>query len=405
MRIGIVNDAIIASEVLRRVILRAGAHDVAWIAHDGADAVARCERDKPDLILMDLFMPKLDGIQATKQIMAKTPCAIMITTAKVENHTGKVFEAMGAGALDAVSIPVFTDSEKLEDARELLGKIETINRLVGRPKRDRGQRAEDRSQPPSHGATARQDLSRAVARSEGGRSDFRLPTSDIRQMASAPRAQNLIAIGSSAGGPAALTTILGSLPADIPAAVVIIQHVDKQFAHGLTAWFTAHTKLQVRVAHEGDRLEPGVVYIAGQDRHLVMFSPTQLGYSSAPIESSYCPSVDVFFRSVAKFWPRRAVALSEGGPALSVGLKSKAQQPNESWRGKAVGVLLTGMGRDGAEGLKALRDAGHHTIAQDKGTSAIYGMPKAAAELDAAKDILALEKIGPRLALLIPSQA
>lgn len=393
MRIGIANDAIIASEVLRRVILRAGAHDVAWIAHDGADAVARCERDKPDLILMDLFMPKLDGIQATKQIMAKTPCAIMIATAKVEEHTGKVFEAMGAGALDAVSIPVFTDSERLEDARELLGKIETINRLVGSPLGNRSRKSKVSGQPPSHGATARQDLSRAVARSEGGKSDLRLLTSDLSRPASVPRAQNLVVIGSSAGGPAALTTILGALPADFPAAVVIIQHVDKQFAHGLTAWFTAHTKLQVRVAHEGDRLEPGVVYIAGQDRHLVMFSPTQLGYSSAPIESSYCPSVDVFFRSVAKFWP-----------APNIGLKEKAQRSNESWRGRAVGVLLTGMGRDGAEGLKALRDTGHHTIAQDKGTSAIYGMPKAAAELDAAKDILPLEKIGPRLAMLIPSQ-
>ena len=371
MRIGIVNDAIIASEVLRRVILRAGAHDVAWVAHDGEDAVARCQRDKPDLILMDLFMPKLDGIQATKQIMAKTPCAIMIATAKVEDHTGKVFEAMGAGALDAVSIPVFTDSEKLEDARELLGKIETINRLVGVPAGNRNRKSEVR----------------------GPKSDFRLRTSDIRPPTSIPRAQNLIVIGSSAGGPAALTMILGDLPADIPAAVVIIQHVDKQFAHGLTAWFTAHTKLQVRVAHEGDRLEPGVVYLAGQDRHLVMFSPTQLGYSSVPVESSYCPSVDVFFRSVAKFWP-----------APSIGLKSKAQHPDESRRGKAVGVLLTGMGRDGAAGLKALRDAGHHTIAQDKGSSAIYGMPKAAAELDAAKDILALDKIGPRLAMLIQAQ-
>ena len=371
MRIGIANNAIIASEVLRRVILRAGMHDVAWIARDGADAVARCERDKPDLILMDLFMPKLDGIQATKQIMAKTPCAIMIATAKVEEHTGKVFEAMGAGALNAVSIPVFTDSEKLEDARELLGKIETINRLVGGPTRARSQRPEARGQ----------------------KSDLRHLASDFSRPTSLPRAQNLIVIGSSAGGPAALTTILGALPANFPAAVVIIQHVDKQFAHGLTAWFTAHTKLQVRVAHEGDRLEPGNVYIAGQDRHLVMFSPTQLGYASALVESSYCPSVDVFFRSVAKFWP-----------APSVGLQSKEQRSSESWRGKAVGVLLTGMGRDGAAGLKALRDAGHHTIAQDKGTSAIYGMPKAAAELDAAKDILALEMIGPRLTMLIQSQ-
>ena len=342
MRIGIANDVIISAEVLRRVILRAGVHDVAWIVHDGADAVARCAKDKPDLILMDLFMPKLDGVQATRQIMAKSPCAIIIATSKVEEHTGKVFEAMGAGALDAVSIPVFTDAERLEDARELLGKIETINRLVGTPKR-----------------------------AGSKKSEAKLPPSDLR-----PRAQNLVVIGSSAGGPAALTTILGSLPPDFSAALVIIQHVDKQFAHGLTAWFTAYTKLQVRVAQEGDRLLPGVVYIAGQDRHLVMFSPTQIGYASQPDESSYCPSVDVFFRSVAKFW-----------------------------RGKAVGVLLTGMGRDGAEGLKALRVAGHHTIAQDKGTSAIYGMPKAAAELDAAKDILALDKIGPRLMGLIQSPA
>ena len=148
MRIGIANDVIISAEVLRRVILRAGAHDVAWIAHDGADAVARCAKDKPDLILMDLFMPKLDGVQATRQIMAKSPCAIIIATSKVEEHTGKVFEAMGAGALDAVSIPVFTDAERLEDARELLGKIETINRLVGTPKRA-GSKKSEAKLPPS----------------------------------------------------------------------------------------------------------------------------------------------------------------------------------------------------------------------------------------------------------------
>jgi two-component system response regulator WspF len=172
-----------------------------------------------------------------------------------------------------------------------------------------------------------------------------------------------------------LTHILAALPADLPASVVIVQHVDKQFAAGLTGWFATHTKLQVRVAAEGDRLEPGNVYLAGRDRHLILFSPTQLGYTSHPADTSYCPSVDVFFRSVAKLW-----------------------------RGRAIGVLLTGMGRDGAEGLKAIRNAGHHTIAQDKVTSAVYGMPKAAVELDAAQDILALDKIGPRLTNIINKQ-
>lgn len=337
MRIAIANDVLMAAEVLRRVIVRAGAHDVAWIAHDGADAVARCERDRPDLILMDLYMPNLDGVEATRRIMAKTPCAIVIATAKVEDHTGKVFEAMGAGAIDAVSIPTITDTEKIDGARELLAKIETINKLVG---------------PLKKGKTP--------------------PPAPLNQRPVPSRAEKLVVIGSSAGGPSALTTILAALPPDFSASVVIVQHVDKQFAEGLTTWFATHTKLQVRVAAEGDRLQPGIVYLAGRDRHLVMFSPTQLGYATQPVDTSYCPSVDVFFKSVAK-----------------------------QWRGKAVGVLLTGMGRDGAEGLKALRDAGHHTIAQDKITSAVYGMPKAAAELNAAKDILALDKIAARLTNIV----
>jgi two-component system response regulator WspF len=338
MRIGIANDSVLAAEALRRVIARSGRHEVIWIAHDGADAVARCQRDRPDLILMDLFMPKLDGVAATQQIMARTPCAIVIATAQVQVHTGKVFEAMGAGALDAVSIPVLTDPGfAAAGAGELLTKIEIINKLLGAPKPNR------RPAPPA-------------------------PPPRV----TSSRAANLIAIGSSAGGPSALTNILATLPADLPASVVIVQHVDKQFAAGLTGWFATHTKLQVRVAAEGDRLEPGNVYLAGRDRHLILFSPTQLGYTSHPANTSYCPSVDVFFRSVAKLW-----------------------------RGRAIGVLLTGMGRDGAEGLKAIRDAGHHTIAQDKITSAVYGMPKAAMEIDAAQDILALDKIGPRLTNII----
>jgi two-component system, chemotaxis family, response regulator WspF len=333
MRIAIVNDVLLAVEALRRVIVRAGQHDVAWIAHDGEEAVARCRRDRPDLILMDLFMPRMDGVEATRQIMVATPCAIIVATAQVQDYTGKVFEAMGAGALDAVSIPAFTDAEQPEGAKELLAKIATINRIVGTP---------------------------TTKRTSATPAGTPHPASERRGC--------LVAIGSSAGGPSALTTLLAGLPANFPAAVVIIQHVDEQFTQGLTAWFATHTKLQVGIAQQGDELRPGVVYLAGRDRHLVLTGPNQLGYVVQPAESSYCPSVDVFFKSLARHW-----------------------------RGRAIGVLLTGMGRDGAEGLKALREAGHHTIAQDKRTSAVYGMPKAAAELDAASEILALDKIAPRL--------
>jgi chemotaxis response regulator CheB len=336
MRIGIVNHTLLAAEALRRSIVHGSKHEVVWMASDGADAVARCQRDRPDVVLMDLFMPRLDGIETTRQIMAKSPCAIVIVAAQVEKHVGKVFAAMGAGALDAVEIPRFGANDKLQGTEPLLAKLEIINRLVGPLKPLR------RTAAPPKAVTA------------------------------GPRAQTLVVIGSSAGGPTALTTILAGLPADFPAPVVIVQHVDKQFAPGLTVWFATHSKLRVRVATEGDRLEAGQVYLAGRDRHLVMISATQLGYTSQPTQASYCPSVDVFFRSVAT-----------------------------QWRGAAVGVLLTGMGRDGAEGLKALREAGHHTIAQDKGSSAVYGMPKAAVELNAAQEILALDKIAPRLTNIV----
>jgi two-component system response regulator WspF len=327
MRIGIVNSNLLAAEAIRRAIARSGKHDVAWIARDGVEAVARCKRDRPELVLMDLFLPSLDGVGATHRIMAHSPCAIVVVTAKIENHMGKVFEAMGAGAIDAVSLPDIADAASLESAKPLLAKIETIRRLLGSDQQPVSPPAPKRSRPCG-----------------------------------------LVAIGASAGGPTALATILAALPARFPAAVVIVQHLDKQFAPGLTAWFSTHTKLGVRVAQEGDRVAPGTAYLAGRNQHLILSNPTQLGYSAQPGNAPYCPSVDVFFQSVARQWP-----------------------------GEVAGVLLTGMGRDGAEGLKTLRRAGHHTIAQDKSTSAVYGMPKAAAALEAANEILGLDKIGPRL--------
>src|SRR6266404_2303956 len=131
MRIAIVNDLLMAVEAMRRVIVKAGRDQVAWIARDGAEAVSRCAEDRPDLILMDLIMPRMDGVEATRRIMASTPCAIVVVTANVSDNTSKVFEAMGAGALDAVNTPVLEHPGATEGARALLAKIETIRRLIG----------------------------------------------------------------------------------------------------------------------------------------------------------------------------------------------------------------------------------------------------------------------------------
>jgi two-component system, chemotaxis family, response regulator WspF len=178
----------------------------------------------------------------------------------------------------------------------------------------------------------------------------------------------LVAIGASAGGPSALAVVLKGLPEDFSAAIVIIQHVDVQFAQGMAEWLSQHSALPVRVAAEDDRPVRGTVLIAGTQDHLQMKAADRLGYTRDPLDYVYRPSVDVFFESV-----------------------------NRHWRGGAIGVLLTGMGRDGANGLKVLRDKGHHTIAQDEASSVVYGMPKAAARLAAAVDILPMADIAPRL--------
>jgi two-component system chemotaxis response regulator CheB len=291
------------------------------------------------LILMDLIMPKVDGVEATRRIMSSTPCAIVVVTASVEDNSSKVFEAMGAGALDAVNTPVLEQPGAPDGAGALLAKIETIRRLIGAP-------------PPKVQASS---ASTATPPAEEG---------------------DLVVIGASAGGPAALAKILSQLPEDFPAPITIIQHVDTQFAKGLGDWLGYQTTLKVRVAKENDRPEPGTVLLAGTGNHLVITESGRLGYTAEPVDCPYTPSIDVFLKSVG-----------------------------EHWRGEVTAVLLTGMGRDGAEGLRLLRSRGHHTIAQDRESSAVYGMPKAAVELGAAAEVLPLDQIAPRLTKLLSPKA
>ncbi|NMG76934.1 chemotaxis response regulator protein-glutamate methylesterase [Aromatoleum diolicum] len=327
MKIGIVNDMPMAVEALRRALTQKPGYQVVWVARNGAEAVEQCAKATPDLVLMDLIMPGMDGVETTRRIMAQTPCAILIVTVSVGANASRVFEAMGQGALDAVDTPAWSESTS-----PLLAKIETVQRLI-------------RDKNGNHAAIEH-----------------------ARRRGLAPYGENLVAMGASAGGPAALSAVLRGLPRDFPAAIVIIQHVDAQFAAGMAEWLALSCMLPVRVAREGEAPAAGVVLLAATNDHLTLKAPGHLGYTAKPVDYPYRPSVDVFFQSACRFWP-----------------------------GTVVGVLLTGMGRDGALGLKALRNKGHYTMAQDQASSAVYGMPKAAARLDAAVDIVALEQIAPKL--------
>ena len=339
MRIGIVNDSLIAREALRRAVASAATHQVAWLASDGAEAVLKAAADRPDLILMDLIMPGVDGVEATRQIMQHANVPILVVTSSVTVHQSRVYEAMSLGALDAVDTPSLGPSEGMAGAAALLQKITTIGKLAGRAPR------------PS--------------------SDLVPGGADGRAAAGPSRAVswNLVVLGVSTGGPAALAVVLGDMPDSPDASIVIIQHLDAAFIPGLAEWLTGQVGRRVDLAQPGERPLPGRIYLACTNDHLVLDASRQFRHVAEPLSNPFRPSVDEFMISVARHWPEPGAA-----------------------------ALLTGMLRDGAIGLLALRRAGWLTVAQDEATCVVYGMPRAAAEIGAAEQVLPLQRIGGVLA-------
>jgi len=330
MRIGIVNDMSMALESLRRLVADTAGYEVAWLARHGAEAIRKCCEDTPDLILMDLVMPGIDGVETTRRIMQQCPCAILVVTASVKQNQSLAFDALSAGAVDVVGIPQLVGSE-LPEHHRFWKKIKNIGHITG------------------YGASTASRMKHVRGRDNG---DHRA----------------LIAIGASTGGPKAVTTVLSALPEDLPAAVVVVMHVDQQFARGMAQWMDGFSKLPVRLVTEGECPRAGEVLLAASNDHLTLDEDQTLHYTPEPADYPYRPSVDVFFSSLERHW-----------------------------KGDAIGVLLTGMGRDGALGMKAMHKHGWWTIAQDEKSSAIYGMPRAAAEIGAASTILALDEIGSEL--------
>jgi len=271
VRIAIVNDVRAASEALRRIVVGLPGHEVAWIAADGVEAVALAKRDRPDLILMDLLMPHLDGAQATRQIMASAPCAILIVTATVSGNISLVYEAMGHGALDAVDTPALGPDGGLAGGSALARKIELLAKLLG-------------------------------------------PAVETRRPSLVPpattgAAPRLLAIGASTGGPKAVADLLRLLPPDDTLATVVVQHVDVAFASGLARWLGERTGHAVDVVEPGRRPVAGTVLLAGTNDHLVLTAAGALDYRPEPRDVFFRPSVDVFFESLADHWPAIGTAV------------------------------------------------------------------------------------------------
>ncbi|MEQ8667551.1 MAG: chemotaxis-specific protein-glutamate methyltransferase CheB [Pirellulales bacterium] len=339
IRIAIVNDLRMAAETLRRIVVSLPETEVAWIAENGEEAVAKCQVDLPDLVLMDLKMPVMNGVDATRQIMQQSPCPILVVTATVTGNCNEVYETLGHGALDAVNTPVLGRDGSIPGDDELIRKIRNIVRLrCGN----------------APGLTVATPI-RPDSTSENSRSTV-----------------PLLAIGASTGGPQAISKILAGLALPLEYSVVIVQHLDKVFVPGLIDWLAGETNTSLQVIEAGQRPTLGTVHVACTSDHLLLDSEGVFQYSQEPLNHVYRPSVDVFFNSLLKAPVRPGIAL-----------------------------LLTGMGRDGAAGMKALKQAGWKTIAQDQATSIVWGMPGAAVQLQAADQVLPLDSIGPTTSTLM----
>ena len=374
MRVGIANDMRTATEILRQVVSCRPEHQIAWTAENGEQAVRLCRSDPPDVLLMDLVMPVLDGAEATRQIMRSCPCPVLVVTSDVTRNFHLVCQAMGYGAYDAIAMPPL-GTEPIEQAgAHLLARMLVAPRikrhlqaggttgLAGRAETSSGSDDSAIIMPGELLNKIRGTLAPAQAADED--STARLKLSPVTPASQFP----LVAIGSSTGGPQALEAILPKLPKNFPGAIVIAQHIGADFARSLAEWLQEQCRIRVQAMESGDRPQPGIALIGATGDHLVLRKDGTLGYTAEPKEAPYRPSVNTLFAS----------------------LRSNCRQPG-------VAILLTGIGNDGAHGMLALRQAGWLTIAQDEATSVVYGMPQAARQLDAAMRILPVHEIADYL--------
>lgn len=380
IRILVVDDSLTVRKYLVEVLSADPDLEVIAEADDGQPAIELCQRLRPDLITLDMMLPHVTGVAATEHIMAFCPTPILVVSASTNRgELFKTYEALAAGAVDVIEKP--TGDERDEDWERAF--IATV-KVVARVKVITHPRARLRSPQPSGSAPPRDGKPAGEAKSAGEQKPLRdghpqraaKPFGDVRSLSGvqpsggATPKHALVAIGVSTGGPSALSTLLGALPADFPLPILIVMHISAAFGGSFGEWLGQLSAIPVTTARDGEPLpafgQPRVI-LAPPDRHLEV-RRQRLWLSDKPEVHSCRPSVDVLFESVA----------------AEIGAQ-------------AIGVLLTGMGRDGARGLLALRSAGGLTIAQDEASSIIFGMPREAIQLGAAARVLPLGRIAAAL--------
>lgn len=339
VRVLLVDDSPVVRAIVRDMLETDPEIEIAGEAEDGRRCVEAARLLKPDLILMDVIMPGMDGLAATEAVMDEIPTPVLIfSTVAQDREVNTAFRAIQLGALDVMEKPALPSPSEYERIRE---DLTTKVKLLSRVKVMRQAR-----RPPPGPRVVRPRLVGATS-------------------------QRLVAVASSAGGPRALSILFQGFPSGIAAPLVVVQHIADGFLHGLIQWLQSVSEVPIQVALPGDRIEPGRAYFAPSGHHLEVRGGV-LALSDDPPLWGCRPAADILFKSVA-----------------------------ENYGERAVGVVLTGMGRDGAEGLKRIRKGGGATFAQDESTSLVFGMPRAAIESGGAERVLPLPEIAPAVVGLV----
>lgn len=353
IRVLIVEDSAVQRQFLKFILEDAGTFEVIGMANDGEEGVAQTERLHPDIVLMDCHMPKLDGIGATRQIMERCPTPIVITSATAAgSDTQESFDAIKSGALAIVNKPPAITSPdfdrlagELTRTLTLMSEVKVVRRWAARGERAVARRSQTPA-APSRARTAAQ------------------PHGEVR----------VIAIVGSTGAPTAIGEILGGIASPATPPVLIVQHIADGFVDGFAVWLAARTGMAVQLAQHDIVAQPGCAYLAPDGRQMTIDAKRRIRLDTgAALEDGFRPSGTVLLRSVAN-----------------------------SFGAHAIGIVLTGMGRDGVAGLIDLHYAGAITVAQDEESSVVFGMPREAIAAGAAAHVLPPEGIVQLIKSYVP---
>ena len=346
IKVLIVDDSALVRQVIAQALSTDAEIEVIGVASDPLFAIQKMKLQWPDVLVIDIEMPRMDGITFLKKIMAQRPTPVVICSSLAEEGAQATFEALSAGAISIITKPKIGLKSFLEDASNDI--VQAVRSAA---------RANMRALPTGTGAV-------------GAAPPPKL-TADVMLSAAGDRAlvrttDQIVAIGTSTGGTQALEAVLTRLPATC-LGIVIVQHMPEKFTAMFAERLNGICEIEVREAANGDRVLPGLALIAPGGQHMMLKrngAQYVVEVADGPLVNRHKPSVDVLFRSAAKY---------AGANAL--------------------GIIMTGMGDDGARGLKEMHDAGARTIAQDEASCVIFGMPKEAIKLDAVDQTMALEQI------------